>query len=212
MSLLTLCPVLGFPKAFTFELPDHRKMCFYEHIQHAAEYVLTYRVIRGGANDVDVRVVKEDKSEVYKRTKSHTDSYTFLAAPGIYAFCFSNEFSTMSHKVVFFELRPKRFESLQEEAGGTKSTVETLSEATMDAIHVALSQVEEYQTEYRNREFEGRALSEDLNERVLFWSIIFTISILLIGLGQVTVLKAFFTDKHVPGMPLPAKMNYQVPT
>lgn len=212
VTLLTFCPALGFPKSFTFELPDRRKMCFYEKIDKSAEYIFNYRVIRGGANDVDVRVVKEDKTELYKRTKSHTDEHTFLATAGRYAFCFSNEFSTISHKLVFFELRPKRFESLQEEAGGTKSSAETLSEATMDAMHVALSQVEEYQTEYRNREAEGRSLSEELNERVFFWSIVIAISILLIGLGQVTVLKAFFTDKHVPGMPLPTKMRYQVPT
>jgi protein ERP2 len=51
------------------------------------------------------------------------------------------------------------------------------------------------QTHYRLNESKGRKRAEDLNNRVLWWSIIETSVVLLIGFGQVMVLKNFFTDK-----------------
>ena len=62
-------------------------------------------------------------------------------------------------------------------------------------IHEALKVVIDYQTHHRLRESKGRAFAEDLNIRVNFWSIgVFSV-IILIGVGQVLVLRSFFTDK-----------------
>jgi len=63
-------------------------------------------------------------------------------------------------------------------------------------IHEALKVVTDYQTHHRLRESTGRGFAEDLNERVQFWSIGESVIILLIGIGQVLVLRSFFTDKR----------------
>lgn len=68
-------------------------------------------------------------------------------------------------------------------------------ETSAVTIHEALKVVIDYQTHHKLREAQGRAFAEDLNERVQYWSIGESIIILIIGIGQVLVLRSFFTDK-----------------
>ena len=44
--------------------------------------------------------------------------------------------------------------------------------------------------------FQGRKRAEDLNERIMIWSIFVTIAIFMVGFGQVLVLKSFFSEKR----------------
>ena len=62
-------------------------------------------------------------------------------------------------------------------------------------IHEALKTVIDYQTHHRLRESKGRGFAEDLNGRVQYWSLGLLVIIVVIGIGQVLVLRSFFTDK-----------------
>lgn len=43
---------------------------------------------------------------IYRETKKQYDSFTHRAeVKGVYQFCFSNEFSTFSHKTVYFDFQ-----------------------------------------------------------------------------------------------------------
>lgn len=68
-------------------------------------------------------------------------------------------------------------------------------EASAQDIHKSLNTIIDYQTHHRLREAQGRKRAEDLNERVLWWSIMETLAVITIGIGQVFVLKNFFTEK-----------------
>lgn len=68
-------------------------------------------------------------------------------------------------------------------------------ETSAQEIHQNMVRIVEYQTFHRLREAQGRKRAEDLNERVLWWSIMETAAILIITVGQVLVLKNFFTDR-----------------
>lgn len=63
-------------------------------------------------------------------------------------------------------------------------------------LHEDLKTVIDYQTHHRLREAQGRVFAEDLNERVFYWSLGQSLIILTIGIGQVLVLRSFFTDKQ----------------
>ena len=69
-------------------------------------------------------------------------------------------------------------------------------ESACVSIHEAMKTVIDYQTHHRLREAQGRSRAEDLNMRVLFWSLGETVALLSISLGQVLLLKSFFTDKR----------------
>lgn len=50
---------------------------------------------------------------IYQQYKSQFDSHTFIPqVSGVYAVCFSNEFSTFSHKVVYMDFQVGEEKSL----------------------------------------------------------------------------------------------------
>lgn len=69
-------------------------------------YLFNSQVVTGGHYDVDCRLEDPDGTTLYKEMKKQYDSFTFTAAKnGTYKFCFSNEFSTFTHKTVYFDFQ-----------------------------------------------------------------------------------------------------------
>jgi protein ERP2 len=68
-------------------------------------------------------------------------------------------------------------------------------ESSAQEVHKNLISILDYQTHHRLREAQGRKRAEELNERVLWWSVMETFSILFIAVSQVFILKTFFTDR-----------------
>ncbi|KAK9504151.1 hypothetical protein O3M35_010545 [Rhynocoris fuscipes] len=179
----------------TFELLDNAKDCFFEIIQKNTTATLEFQVVTGGSYDVDVTLEAPNKEIIYRQVKSQFDSHTFVAPyTGEYSVCFSNEFSTFSHKLVYMDLQ------VGEEAPlpgmGEHATVMTQMESSADAVHKSLTTIADYQTHHKLREAQGRKRAEDLNDRVFWWSLMETIAILTVGIGQVCILKNFFSEKR----------------
>uniref|UniRef100_A0A2M3Z2W5 Putative emp24/gp25l/p24 family of membrane trafficking n=1 Tax=Anopheles braziliensis TaxID=58242 RepID=A0A2M3Z2W5_9DIPT len=187
----------------TFELPDNARECFHEEIQKQQTATLEFQVVSGGRYDVDVTLESPTGEEIYRQIKTQFDSYQFTAsATGIYTACFSNEFSTFSHKIVYMDFQvgeEQPLPGIEEHA-----TVLTQLESSAQEIHKALNAILDYQTHHRLREAQGRKRAEDLNERVLWWSLTETVAILVIAIGQVLVLRNFFSEKK------PSQMSYQL--
>lgn len=68
-------------------------------------------------------------------------------------------------------------------------------ESSCVSIHEVLKVVIDSQTRYRLMEAHDRSKAEHLLERVTFWSVGETIVLFAIGIGQVMLLKSFFSDK-----------------
>lgn len=63
-------------------------------------------------------------------------------------------------------------------------------------IHETLNNIIEHQKHYRLNEAKGKKRADDLNKRVMSWSMFETCVVLIIGVGQVMILKNFFTDRR----------------
>lgn len=89
----------------TFELPDNAKECFNDKLKVGSKYVLEFQVVTGGNYDVDVELKSPSGKILYQVTKKQYDQVEKTAEEdGIYEFCFSNEFSTYTHKVIYIGL------------------------------------------------------------------------------------------------------------
>lgn len=76
-----------------------------------------------------------------------------VQATGIYTACFSNEFSTFSHKIVYMDFQvgeEQPLPGIEEHA-----TVLTQLESSAQEIHKALNAILDYQTHHRLREAQG---------------------------------------------------------
>ncbi|CAH8821599.1 unnamed protein product [Trichobilharzia szidati] len=213
LFLLQLLLILSeaYPRRLTFELPDNEAICFYEDLPASKQYVFSYHVIHGGQNDVDIKI-KDPRQQVVSNVERGTeDDITFKTAStnGTYSFCFSNEFSSISHKLIYFEIRPEDYETLAEEAGlPVYPTVMSLLESVVEVLHHFLSRAESLEIELKNRDYGDFLVAEDLNAAVFVWSVIITVVVVVTTLGQVTILKNFFSEKKV-AYSSPMTANYR---
>ncbi|KAL8599912.1 hypothetical protein ACOMHN_057689 [Nucella lapillus] len=183
----------------TFELPDNDKMCFHEKIDKNVRSTLSYQVVGGGNYDVDLEITAPNGQYLYQEAKQQDGTFTWVpSATGAYTFCFSNEFSTFTHKIVYFHLQVGEDRALEEvlqvneEEDAAHTAAMTLMESSSENIHKFLSLASSSQSFFRNRETGGRQFAEDLNHRVVLWSLGETMAVLVVGLGQVLVLRSFF--------------------
>jgi len=185
----------------TFELPDNAKECFYQEIQKNQTATLEFQVVTGGQYDVDVSLESPKKEILYRQIKTQFDSHQFTATmTGVYVACFSNEFSTFSHKLVYMDFQvgdERPLPGIDDHA-----TVLTQLESSAKEIHQNLNNINDYQTHHRLREAQGRKFAEDLNERAMLWSLFETVAMVLIAILQIFVLRSFFNEKK------PSQMNY----
>lgn len=190
--LLHVLFVLG--TELTFELPDKEKQCFYEELEKGVKFEIDYQVIAGGNYDVDCFVTDPNNNLLYNEKRRQYDSFSNTTAlKGVYKVCFSNEFSTFTHKIVYLDFRHGDEQPLLPDM--TQSTALTQLESSCVAIHEVLKVAAESQTWNRLREAHDRMKAEHLLERVTFWSIGEAVLLFVIGIGQVMMLKSFFSEK-----------------
>nr|XP_013813043.1 PREDICTED: LOW QUALITY PROTEIN: transmembrane emp24 domain-containing protein 3-like [Apteryx mantelli mantelli] len=159
---------------------------------------LVPQVVTGGHYDVDCYVEDPNGRTIYKETKKRYDSFPHRAEiKGVYTFCFSNEFSTFSHKIVYFNFQVGDEPPILPDMSN-RVTALTQMESACVTIHEALKTVIDSQTHYRLREAQDRNRADDLNGRVSYWSVGETIILFVVSIGQVMLLKSFFTEKR-PG-------------
>ncbi|KAM6219535.1 transmembrane emp24 domain-containing protein 1 [Rhynchocyon petersi] len=196
---------------FTFLLPAGRKQCFYQSAPANASLETEYQVIGGAGLDVDFSLESPQGvllvSESRKADGVHTVEPT---EAGDYRLCFDNSFSTISEKLVFFELI---FDSLQDdeevegwaEAMGWADAMEPeeLLDVKMEDIKESIETMRtrlersiQMLTLLRAFEARDRNLQEGNLERVNFWSAVNVAVLLLVAVLQVCTLKRFFQDKR----------------
>lgn len=110
-------------------------------------------------------------------------------------FCFSNEFSSFTHKTVYFDFQVGDEAPIMPGVGSHHGAL-TLMESSSVSIHEALKVVVDYQTHHRLREATSRDMAEYLNERVQYWSLGQGAVVVLVSLVQVYTLRNFFSEKR----------------
>lgn len=180
----------------TFELEDNARQCFHEVMVNETKCTLEFQVVTGGHYDVDVILTGPDGTLLYDEKKKQYDSHQFTAKqPGEYIFCFSNEFSSFTHKTIYFDFQTGDEPPLMPGMGGHHGAL-TMMESSSVSIHESLKLIIDYQTHHRLREGTSRDMAEYLCERVQYWSIGQSVIIVLVALIQVYTLKNFFAEKR----------------
>lgn len=98
---------------------------------------MSFQIAEGGFLDIDVRIIGPDAKVVYEDERQTSGKYSFAAHfPGIYTFCFSNKMSTMTPKVVMFDVAvgepPKQ--DAQEEGQSANKLEEMIRELSGELI------------------------------------------------------------------------------
>ncbi len=138
------------------------------------------------------QITNPNEHSKYEARGDNTGSFHFTAdEQGAYRFCFINTMHHAETKLIIFDIEEKK-------ASKTAATRDDLTplEQSIVRLSEALSQVQSEQRFLRQREKRHRILTDSTNRRILFWSFVQTICLILTALWQVFYIRKFFTTSR----------------
>lgn len=193
---LILTTLIQLSQCYFIEIEANAEECFFDKVKAGTKLGLTFEVAEGGFLDIDVSIVGPDTKPIHKGERESTGRYTFSAErDGIYKYCFSNKMSTMTPKIVMFNM------DITEEASHDKQEGEEVDhnklEDQIKELGVTLTGVKHEQEYMEVRDRIHRNLNESSNSRVVLWSVFEAIVLLSMSVGQIYYLKRFFEVRRV---------------
>ncbi|XP_005998587.1 transmembrane emp24 domain-containing protein 5 [Latimeria chalumnae] len=194
----------SFDSDFTFTLPAGQKECFFQSMKKDASLEIEYQVLDGAGLDVDFYLTSPAGIVLASDQRKSDGVHTVETEDGDYMFCFDNTFSTISEKLIFFELILDNIEMETEPEGwkqyitGTDMLDMKLEDIldTINSVKSRLSKSVQLQTLLRAFEARDRNVQESNFERVNFWSILNLVVMVMVSAVQVYMLKSLFDDKR----------------
>ncbi|KAM6938110.1 transmembrane emp24 domain-containing protein 5 [Lycodopsis pacificus] len=191
---------------FTFTLPAGRKECFFQTMKKDASLEIEYQVLDGAGLDVDFFITSPSAQVVFSDYHKSDGVHTVVdTEDGDYMLCFDNTFSTVSEKLVFFELILDNMDRDDEEVEDWKEYVQGTDvldmklEDIMDTINnvkARLGKSVHIQTVLRAFEARDRNIQESNFNRVNLWSVVNVIVMMVISGIQVYLVRSLFEDKR----------------
>ena len=151
-------------EAITVTIDANTKECFYEFTVAGERIVGSYEVSAGGFLDVDTQVRDPQGAVMYSKERQMEGEFTIpYTSKGEYEICFGNTMSSVSSKVVSFNIRKGHSHPSEEVA--KKEHVTPLEVSLMDVAEHIMS-VQEHQRYMNTRERLHRNTEESTNDRV----------------------------------------------
>lgn len=192
-ALLVLCT--SYARALLITVDAHSEECFHDEATSGTKMRLTFEVAEGGFLDIDVKITGPDGRTVYSGVRESSGKYTFSAyADGVYHYCFSNAMSTLTPKTLMFTMElgeaPKKGQEGEE-------VHETKLEEMINELTAAMTSVKHEQEYMIVRDEIHSSISETTNSRVMWWAFYEAIVLLVMTMGQLYYLTAFFEVRRI---------------
>ena len=191
--LLTILP--SAINSYFVSIDAHDEECFYEVAKPNTVLGLMFEVAEGGFLDIDLKVQDPKGNVLHKVEKESSGKFSFTPKEeGDYSFCFSNKMSTVTPKIVMFNIEV--IDTLKSEGGADDEHHGKLEEMTNE-LSIAMTGVKHEQEYMEVRERIHRAINDNTNSRVVLWAFFESLVLVAMTLGQVYYLKRFFEVKRV---------------
>ncbi|KAJ7575390.1 emp24/gp25L/p24 family/GOLD-domain-containing protein [Mycena floridula] len=193
---LSLAPTPVSGSALTTAIAANERLCFYADVDKAGEKIGFYFAVQsGGSFDIDFDVKDPKEKIILDGLRERQGDYVLTANEvGEYAFCFENDMSTLTEKLVDFDImvesEPRR--EAPAKAGKVADHTSALEESVF-RLNGMLMNIKRTQKHFHTRENRGFSIVKSTQNR-LFWYAVFE-SLAMVGMAvfQVYVLQTFFT-------------------
>lgn len=182
-------------KSYTINLDaGAENECFHERVPIGTKLGFSFEVVEGGFYDIDVEIKDPNNVILHQDDRASNGKFTIEAnLDGPYYFCFNNKKSSWNPKTIIFDI--DRSDVIKKGTGGDGSKedeeITKVVEMTENLMHATISS--RHDVRYLlARDRVHRKVNEATNSRIVWWSGIEFILLLLVTLGQVWYLRRFF--------------------
>ncbi|KAJ3480360.1 hypothetical protein NLI96_g8412 [Meripilus lineatus] len=182
--------------ALTTAIGANERLCFYADVDKAGEKIGFYFAVQsGGSFDIDFEVKDPNEKVLLDGMRERQGDYVLTAnTVGEYSFCFENDMSTLTEKLVDFDImvesEPRREAPAKP---GQLSEQTSALEESIFRLNGMLLNIKRTQKYFHTRENRGFDIVKSTMNRLFWYAAFESIGIVGIAFLQVYVLQTFFT-------------------
>ncbi|KZW01587.1 hypothetical protein EXIGLDRAFT_666317 [Exidia glandulosa HHB12029] len=182
--------------ALTAPIPANARQCYYADVDKAGEKLGFYFAVQsGGSFDIDFEVKDPNGKILLIGQRERQGDYVFTANHiGEYEFCFENDMSTLTEKLVDFDImvesEPRRDVPLKP---GQIADQTSALEESIYRLNNMLMKIKRTQQYFHTRENRGFSTVVSTQSRIFWYAVFQTLTVVGMALFQVYILQAFFT-------------------
>jgi len=198
LVLLTaaLHPAVVRGSALTTAIGANERLCFYADVDKAGEKIGFYFAVQsGGSFDIDFEVKDPNDKNILDGARERQGDYVLTAnTAGEYAFCFTNDMSTLSEKLIDFDImvesEPRREPSTKP---GQIADHSSALEESIFRLNGQLLSIKRMQKFFHTRENRGIAVVKSTQNKVFWFAVLEVLGVVSMAILQVYILQTFFT-------------------
>lgn len=181
----------------TIKVAANEVECFYGEVQNiGAKVGFSFAVQSGGQFDIDLVIKGPDGQVLYNQEKERQGEFGFAATQvGEHQFCFSNDMSTFSDKMVEFDLNIDSEVRAQLPPSVGQGETESL-EKSIDTMEQRVSNLQRSIGNYRVRNKRNESTVKSTKNRIFYFSVAEVLLMVGMGILQVTIVQLFFAGSR----------------
>ncbi|KAI6012241.1 emp24/gp25L/p24 family/GOLD-domain-containing protein [Pisolithus marmoratus] len=202
LNVLALCASLlaaagrARASALTTSVAPNERLCFYADVDKAGEKIGFYFAVQaGGSFDIDFDVKDPKEKVLLDGQRERSGDYVLTAnTVGEYSFCFENDMSTLTDKLIDFDImvesEPRR--EVAAKPGQVADHTSPLEESVYRLSSMLMS-IKRTQRYFHTRETRGFSLVKNTQSRLFWYAVCESLAVVGMAILQVYVLQTFFT-------------------
>ncbi|KIM64491.1 hypothetical protein SCLCIDRAFT_1213315 [Scleroderma citrinum Foug A] len=197
-SCILLLATVGRTKAaaLTTSIAPNERLCFYADVDKAGEKIGFYFAVQaGGSFDIDFDLKDPNEKVLLDGQRERSGDYVLTAnTVGEYAFCFENDMSTLTDKLIDFDIMVES-EPRREVAAkpGQMSDHSSPLEESVYRLNSMLMTIKRTQRHFHTRETRGFSLVKSTQSRLFWYAVCESVAVIGMAVLQVYILQTFFT-------------------
>ncbi|THU98533.1 hypothetical protein K435DRAFT_777416 [Dendrothele bispora CBS 962.96] len=182
--------------ALTTAIAANERLCFYADVDKAGEKIGFYFAVQsGGSFDIDFDIKDPNDKVLLDGQRERQGDYVLTAnTVGEYAFCFENDMSTLTEKLIDFDImvesEPRR--EAPAKPGQISEQTSALEESIF-RLNGMLMNIKRTQKHFHTRENRGFSIVKSTQNRLFWYAVFESAGIISMAIFQVYVLQTFFT-------------------
>jgi len=182
--------------ALTTSLTPNERLCFFADVEKAGQKIGFYFAVQsGGSFDIDWEIKDPAHNVVLAADRERQGDYVLTGnTPGEYSFCFENDMSTLTDKLVDFDITIESEPRREAPAKAAQINEHTSAlEESVFRLNGMLMNIKRMQKHHHTAENRGFDIVKSTQNSLFWYAVLESLAIIGMAILQVYVLQTFFT-------------------